>query len=103
MDKKSAHTRNQTKYYLENKSEILAKLRAKREAKKKPRGNLVLLADVYQSIKEKPGHYCDIAKRFGLPPARMYTIMPSMEEAGYLLAEDPKYGILSVYELDCNM
>ena len=64
----------------------------------KSRGNDELMKQVYDTIKESPGNYATIAKRIGVPPQRMYTIMPAMEAAGYLLAEDPKYGTLSVYD-----
>lgn len=81
-------------YYLRHQDEV----KAKYQPKTSPRGNVELMERIYKSIKAQPGHFGEIAKRVGLPNARMYTIMPSMEEAGYLLAEDPRYGILSVFE-----
>jgi DNA-binding IclR family transcriptional regulator len=60
--------------------------------------NPELLRKVYDTIKEQPGNYATIAKRIGVPPQRMYTIMPAMEAAGYLLSEDPKYGTLAVFK-----
>jgi len=45
--------------------------------------------EMYQIIEEEEGVYArELAKQIGVSPSTIIRSLPSMEEAGYLLAED---------------